>query len=298
METSHRRKDGTIYHVEISNNGAEFAGQKLVFSVCRDITERKRAEAEQKALLEKIQDVNAKLEQSNRELQDFAYIASHDLREPLRKVTSFGSLLNDSLSGKMDEDEKENLEFMIDGAGRMQTMIDDLLTYSRLTTKAKAPEPVDLNTIVHELEKFELATSLEETGGKIIIPELLPVIQGEESQMRQLFQNLIGNGLKFHKPNETPEITVRFTGTNNHLADIEIQDNGIGIAEQYHDQIFTMFKRLNSREKYQGNGIGLAVCKKIVERHGGQIGLESKPGKGSTFWFTVPVVQEPIPVTV
>ena len=291
FETRQRRKDGTVFDVEMSSSSATIAGQKLIFCVCRDITDRKQAEAEQQTLLEKLQNVNARLEQSNRELQDFAYIASHDLREPLRKVSSFGLLLNESLAKKMNNDEKENLEFMIDGAQRMQTMIDDLLTYSRVTTKAKPPEPVDLNTIVHDLEKFELAALLEETGGNIVIPEPLPVIQGEESQMRQLFQNLIGNGLKFHKRNKPPKITVRSTVTDSQMAYIEIQDNGIGIAEEYHEHIFTMFKRLNSRDTYKGNGIGLAVCRKIVRRHGGEIGVTSKPGEGSTFHFTLPLAK-------
>jgi PAS domain S-box-containing protein len=292
VETSQRRKDGSIYYVEINSNQAEVAGQNLIFSMVRDITERKQAEAEQIALLEKLQDVNAKLEQSNQALQDFAYIASHDLREPLRKVSSFGSLLQDSLAEKMDDDERENLEFMIDGAQRMQTMIDDLLTYSRLTTKAKAPEVVDLNTIVDNLKEFELAAQIDETGGIISIPHALPKVLAEESQMRQLFQNLIGNGLKYRKPDVKPVITISSVDTDNHMVQIDIQDNGIGISEEYHKQIFVMFKRLHSRSSFEGSGIGLAICKKIVNRHGGDIGVVSKPGKGSTFRFTLPLPKD------
>ncbi len=293
FETSHRRKDGSTYDVEISTNAAIFAGQKLIFCVCRDITERKRIEAEQKALLEQLKDVNNKLEQSNRELQDFAYIASHDLREPLRKVSSFGSLLEESLSEKLSDDEKENLEFMIDGAQRMQTMIDDLLTYSRLTTKAQEPKAVDLNNIVRDLKKLELAVLLEETGGTITLLKALPTVYVEESQMRQLFQNLIGNGLKFHKPDVKPAIIIDFIEKTDGMVRIEIRDNGIGIPEEYNEQIFTMFKRLHSRDNYKGNGIGLAVCKKIVKRHGGEIGVESNQNQGSTFWFTLPRPRDP-----
>jgi PAS domain S-box-containing protein len=289
VETSQRRKDGSIYYVEINSNEAEVAGQNLIFSMVRDITERKQAEAEQIALLEKLQEVNAKLEQSNQALQDFAYIASHDLREPLRKISSFGSLLQDSLTEKIDDDERENLEFMIDGAQRMQMMIDDLLTYSRLTTKAKAPEVVDLNTIVKNLMEFELAEQLDETGGTISIPYVLPKVLAEESQMRQLFQNLIGNGLKYRKPDVRPVITISFADTGNHMVQIDIQDNGIGIPEEYHKQVFVMFKRLHSRSSFEGNGIGLAICKKIVNRHGGDIEVISKPGEGSTFRFTLPL---------
>ena len=253
-----------------------------------DISGRKRAEEEREALLQDIKKINRKLEESNKELQDFAYIASHDLREPLRKISSFSALLQDSLKGKLDEDQQENLEFMIDGAERMQNMIDDLLTYSRLTTRAKPPQRVDLNEVVEDVKKLELAALLDETKGTIHVPELLPPVQADPSQMHQLFQNLIGNGLKFHKEGIPPEITIRARQAENNMIRIEVEDNGIGIDEEYHEQVFVMFKRLHSREQYEGTGIGLAACKKIVNRHGGDIGVKSTPGEGSTFWFTLP----------
>jgi PAS domain S-box-containing protein len=288
FETKHRRKDGSTYDVEISTNAAVFAGQKLIFCICRDITERKRLEEEREALLQEIRRINQRLEEANKELQDFVYIASHDLREPLRKISSFGTLLQDSLEGKLDEDQQENFQFMIDGAQRMQDMIDALLTYSRLTTKAKPPEWVDLNKVIEDLKKVELATILDETQGIIHVPKLLPSVQADPSQMHQLFQNLIGNGLKFHKGEISPKIIIRAHEEENNMIRIEVQDNGIGIDEKYYDQLFTMFKRLHSREQYEGTGIGLANCKKIVERHGGSIGIKSTLGKGSTFWFTLP----------
>ncbi len=256
--------------------------------ISRDITERKRLEEEREALLQNIKNINQKLEEANKELQDFVYIASHDLREPLRKISSFGTLLEESLRGKLDEDQRENLEFMIDGARRMQNMIDALLTYSRLTTKAKPFEWVNLNEVVEDVKKFELAALLEETQGAIHIPKPLPSVQADPIQMHQLFQNLIGNGLKFHKEGVLPEVTIRAYDLGNHMIRIEVEDNGIGIDEKYHSQLFTMFRRLHTREQYEGTGIGLAVCKKIVERHGGSIGVRSKPGEGSTFWFTLP----------
>jgi len=284
------RKDGTRGFSDVSISPLKNAkGEIFGFrGISRDITERKQLEEEREALLQEIRKINRKLEEANKELQDFVYIASHDLREPLRKISSFGTLLQDSLKGKLNEDQQENFEFMIDGARRMQDMIDALLTYSRLTTKAKPPEWVDLNKVIEDLKKVELATMLDETGGIIHVPELLPSVQADPSQMHQLFQNLIGNGLKFRKEGISPEIIIRAHEIDIDMIRIEVEDNGIGIDEKYHGQLFTMFKRLHSRDQYEGTGIGLASCKKIVERHGGNIGIMPTIGKGSTFWFTLP----------
>ncbi len=288
FESVHLRKDGSIMPAEVHGRTIESGGRKLILTVVRDITERKRLEKEREALLQEMRKINQKLEEANKGLQDFVYIASHDLREPLRKISSFGTLLQDSLKGKLSDDQQENLEFMIDGTRRMQDMIDALLTYSRLTTKAKSLEWVDLNKVIEDLKKLDLATMLDETRGTIHVPEPLPSVQADLSQMHQLFQNLIGNGLKFHKKEMPPEIIIRAYEAENNMIRIEVEDNGIGINEKYHSQLFTMFKRLNSREQYEGTGIGLASCKKIVERHGGNIGIKSTLGKGSTFWFTLP----------
>jgi PAS domain S-box-containing protein len=284
------RKDGTRGFSDVSVSPLKNAkGEIIGFrGISRDITARKRLEEEREALLQEIRKINRKLEEANNELQDFVYIASHDLREPLRKIASFGTLLQDSLKGKLSDDQQENLEFMIGGARRMQDMIDALLTYSRLTTKAKPPEWVDLNKVIEDLKKLELATMLDETRGTIHVPGPLPSVQADLSQMHQLFQNLIGNGLKFHKKEMPPEIIIRAYEAENNVIRIEVEDNGIGIDEKYHSQLFTMFKRLHSKEQYEGTGIGLASCKKIVERHGGNIGIKSTLGKGSTFWFTLP----------
>ena len=292
LSIGHRfiRKDRTRGFSDVSISPLKSAkGEIIGFrGISRDITARKRLEEEREALLQDIKKINRKLEEANKELQDFVYIASHDLREPLRKISSFGTLLQDSLKGKLDEDQQENFEFMIDGARRMQNMIDALLTYSRLTTKAKPPQRVDLHKVIENLKKLELATLLDETQGSIHVPKTLRSVQADPSQMHQLFQNLIGNGLKFHKEGIAPEITIRAHEVENNMIRIEVEDNGIGIDEKYHGQLFTMFKRLHSREQYEGTGIGLASCKKIVERHGGNIGIKSTLGKGSTFWFTLP----------
>jgi len=288
-ESVRRRKDGRLVDVSILSYPIRY-NDKLVgaYFIYTDITERKQLEKEREALLQEIRKINQRLEVANKELQDFVYIASHDLREPLRKISSFGTLLQDSLKGKLDEDQQENFEFMIGGALRMQDMIEALLTYSRLTTKAKPPEWVDLNKVIEDLKKLELATVLDETRGIIHVPKPLPSIQADPSQMHQLFQNLIGNGLKFHKEGIPPEIIIRAYEVEENMIRIEVEDNGIGIDEKYHGQLFAMFKRLHSREQYEGTGIGLASCKKIVERHGGNIGIKSTPGKGSIFWFTLP----------
>jgi signal transduction histidine kinase/predicted transcriptional regulator len=265
--------------------------QHAMLNMVQDLeTEKHEAESAKTAF----EAINIKLERSNKELQDFTYIASHDLREPLRKVSAFGQLLQESLKGKLDEDEEENFAFMIDGATRMQQLVNDLLVYSRVTTKAKPPERVDLNEVIKNLKDVELAVQVEEAGGVINVPEPLPSVHADPSQIHQLLQNLIGNGLKYSRKGVAPVITVRSRQEAGKTVRIEVQDNGIGIKEEYYANIFGMFKRLYSREEYEGSGIGLAICKKIVERHGGEIGVESNLDGGSTFWFTVPIT---LPVT-
>ena len=273
-------------NMKLEERAKELEGARLAtLNIAEDLDEA-RIEAE-KAKGE-IEETNIKLERSNRELHDFTYIASHDLREPMRKISAFGQLLQESLKGKLDEDEEENFAFMIDGANRMQQMIDALLSYSRVTTLAKPAKRMDLNKAIGDLRSVELAVLLEETGGTIHVPEPLPAVQADPSQVHQLLQNLIGNGLKFHREGIAPEITVRSRRVNDNMVRVEVEDNGIGIEEANYEKIFGMFQRLHFREDYGGTGIGLAVCKKIVERHGGSIGVNSAPGKGSTFWFTMP----------
>jgi len=242
--------------------------------VARDITERKQADDALKNL--------------NRQLQDFVYIASHDLREPLRKISSFGELLKEALDGTIADDDQENLDFMIDAANRMEQMIDALLAYSRVSSQEIPYRTVDLNELVEQLEQIEISALLEETDAAIEIPEPLPQVAARAGQVKQLLQNLIGNGIKYRREGIQPRIRIRSKPDKNNMVRIEVEDNGIGIKQQYHSDIFTMFKRLHPRGEYDGTGIGLALCKKIVEGHGGQIGVESNFGHGSTFWFTLP----------
>ena len=286
----YKSKDGEPVYFDVNVGPiTDYAGLYQGDLVCfNDITERIIAENERVVLLTDLQNVNDKLTQSNKELQDFAYIASHDLQEPMRKISSFGLLLKESLENKLDEDQQENFDFMIDAANRMQTMITDLLSYSRLTTKAKPFTRVDLNEIIANLNKVDLAERLVETGGSIVVPESLPSLYGDPTQIHQLMLNLVNNGLKFHRPDVPPIITIRASIDDTENVRVEVIDNGIGIPQQYHQQIFTMFKRLHSRSEYDGTGIGLAVCSKIVSRHGGKITVSSIQGEGATFIFTLP----------
>jgi len=251
--------------------------------------EQKKPEGAIKQLNHELEEAVEKLGRANNEIKDFVYIASHDLREPVRKISSFGELLSDSLKDKLSDDEKENLGFMIDGAKRMQQMIDALLTYSRVTTRGVGFEPVDLNKVVEELCAVELAVKIEETGAEIAVPERLHNVNCDPAQIRQLMQNLIADGLKYQKKGVAPEITIRSSVADNGMVRVEVADNGIGIKQEQFENVFVMFKRLHSRREYEGTGIGLAICKKIVERHEGDIGVISTYGEGTTFWFTMPV---------
>jgi signal transduction histidine kinase len=262
-----------------------------------EMDERKRAEKALEVSNRDLAVAVSKLQETNRELEDFVYIASHDLHEPLRKISAFGELLKESLGDKLQEDERENLDFMIDGADRMTQMIEGLLTYSRLNAEKASFGAVDLNEIIQQLQQLELATMLEETNGAIEVPRSLPRVKADSVQMRQLLQNLIANGINYRRQGTPPQIVITAKRLNNDKVRIEVSDNGIGIKEEFHEDVFKMFKRLQSRRKYEGAGIGLAVCKKIVDNHGGRIGVESKEGEGSTFWFILSAAKEPVAVS-
>ena len=251
----------------------------------KEIVERVKAE-------HRLERTMIELERSNRELEQFAYVASHDLREPIRKVCAFSRLLESSLEGKLDADQNENLNYLTDGANRMMKMVDALLSYSRITTMAKPCEEIDLNRTVKNLETFEVAERLRETGGVIEVPERMPTVWGDQIQINELMQNLLSNALKFHRDNVPPRITILSKKRDDGFVEIGVVDNGIGIGKDTSDKIFVMFQRFHDRNKYEGSGIGLAICKKIVERHGGEIGVRPNSGGGSFFWFTLPTVKE------
>lgn len=254
----------------------------------QDITDRKRAE-------KKLKRTVTDLERSNAELQQFAYVASHDLQEPLRMVSSYVQLLAERYKGKLDSDADDFIAFAVDGALRMQTLINDLLTYSRVGTRGKPFEPTDCEAVLEQV-LANLKLAIEESGA-VITHDALPTVMADSSQLVQLIQNLTDNAIKF-RSEETPRVHISVTkgsgirgqrskSTNHKVWIFSVRDNGIGIDPEFFDRIFTIFQRLHNLEEYPGTGIGLAVCKKIVERHGGRIWVESEPGKGTTFFFTI-----------
>lgn len=232
---------------------------------------------------QQLKSLNQELMRSNQELEQFAYIASHDLREPLRMVTSFSQLLFQKYSDKLDADGEEIINFVIDGAARMESLIQDLLAYSRLGSQAKIFRSVNCEKVLKQtLSNLQL--EIQETNAQIIANPL-PTVMGDETQLVQLFQNLIANGIKYQQ--ELPVIEIDALAQTEQWL-FSIKDNGIGIDPQYKERIFQIFQRLHGRQEYPGTGIGLAICYKIVERHGGKIWVESSLGKGATFYFTLP----------
>jgi len=250
-----------------------------IISAGNDITDQRRAE-------KRLRETAAALARSNKELEQFAYVASHDLREPLRMVASYVQLLQRRYQGKFDADADQFIGFIVDGARRMQALIDDLLQYARIETRGKPPQPVDLNRIL-EVARENLQVAIEEAEAEVVLPAQLPTVPGDDTQMTQLFQNLLSNAVKFHQPDATPRVEISVTRRPGEW-EFAVRDNGIGIDPQYHERIFVIFQRLHGREQYPGTGIGLALCKKIVERHGGRIWVESQIGQGATFRFTLP----------
>jgi two-component system sensor kinase FixL len=252
-----------------------------------DITERKQAE-------ERLKVFAAKLERSNRELEEFASVASHDLQEPLRKIQAFGDRLKMTCDGELGEEGRDCLRRMQSAAGRMQTLINDLLRFSRVESKARPFVRVDLGAVAREVVS-DLEVQIERAGAVVEVGPL-PTVEADPLQMRQLMQNLIGNSLKYRRPEASPVVKVYGAGCEDDLqrdgagrpCQILVEDNGIGFDEKYLDRVFTVFQRLHGRTEYEGTGIGLAVCRKIVERHGGSITARSAPGRGATFIVTLP----------
>jgi PAS domain S-box-containing protein len=278
-----RHKGGHGIDVSVSISPvSEQSVQEGAVVIARDIRERKRAQQELHVAIER-------LEQSNRELEDFAYVASHDLQEPLRKIQAFGDRLKAKYSEELPPQARDYIERMQAAAKRMQVLINDLLTFSRVTTKAQPFVPVDLGEVAREVA-HDLEVRAHDAGGEIVIGAL-PAIEADPLQMRQLLQNLAGNGLKFHRDGVPPVVEIAGE-VEDGRARITVADNGIGFEEKYAERIFTMFERLHGRGKYEGTGIGLAICRKIVERHGGEIAARSTPGQGSTFVVTLPVKHE------
>ncbi|HEX4087038.1 MAG TPA: ATP-binding protein [Chthoniobacteraceae bacterium] len=249
-----------------------------VIGVAYDITERFRAK-------EELERAAAELRRSNEELEQFAYIASHDLQEPLRMVASYTQLLERRYAAQLDDTAREFIAYAVDGAKRMQQFIAGLLHYSRVGTEPRIMEEVNLDEVLDAaLENLRMAIA---ESGALIERQGLPRVKGDARQLAQLFQNLVGNALKFRKPGQPPHIQIT-AGPAGDFWQISVRDNGIGLNPQFSGRVFIIFQRLHTREEYEGTGLGLAICKKIVERHGGRIWVESKEGEGATFSFTLP----------
>jgi PAS domain S-box-containing protein len=271
------RKDGTEFPVEIGLNPLETEEGTLVLSAIVDITARKRGE-------EQLRHAMTELARSNAELEQFAYVASHDLQEPLRAVAGCVQALQQRYGGQLDPRADEFINHAVDGAVRMQNLISDLLAYSRVATRGQPFTPTDCAAIVRAaLANLDIA--IRESGARVTYTDL-PTVMGDPTQLTQLFQNLISNACKFR--NQQPAAIHIAAEPHKGSWVFSVRDDGIGIEPQYFERIFGLFQRLHTRVEYAGTGIGLAICKKIVERHGGRIWLESQPQQGSTFYFTIP----------
>jgi len=272
------RSNGDVFPADASISRYFIGGRRIYTAVLRDSTERQRTE---EALARQAED----LARSNADLEQFAYVASHDLQEPLRMVASYTQLLARRYRDKLDEDAHEFIGYAVDGVTRMQALINDLLAYSRVGTRGVDFSRVDLDAVLDRV-LTTLGPAMEEQGATVI-RDPLPAVRADSGQMGQLFQNLIGNAIKFRRPDAPPVVRISAARQDAEWV-FSVSDNGIGMDAGYADRIFVIFQRLHNRTEYPGTGIGLAICKKIVERHGGRIWFTSLPGEGTTFFFALP----------
>lgn len=289
LELPAMRKDGLEIPVEFSVSSVMKQGQWHALSIVRDITERRRMEEELKRhrdhLGELVREQTTELRRSYGELQQFAYVASHDMQEPLRMITSYLQLLEKRYQDKLDDDARDFITYAVDGASRLQELINSLLLYSRVGTWGKPFEPTNVEAVFGQAMN-NLERAIAESGA-VVTREDLPALMADSGQLIQLFQNLIANAIKFCS-DVTPQIHI---GVKPEKGDwlFSVHDNGLGFDMKDGERIFGVFQRLHTRQEYPGTGIGLAIARKIVERHGGRIWAEAEPGKGATFFFTLPM---------
>ena len=279
-ELTGRKKNGSTFPIELILSPLKCSEGVLVTAVIRDVTIRKAAEAERFQLLQTVDE----LKRSNEELAQFASVASHDLQEPLRMVASYTQILSRRYKGKLDADADEFIAFAVDGAARMRRLIQNLLAYSRVGTElSNLPDSSSEEALHRAL--LNLRAAIEESGAQVT-HDPLPTVKADETQLTRVFQNLVGNAIKHHNAT-VPLVHISADNVGKAKWVFSVKDNGPGIESQYVERIFGMFQRLHRREEFAGSGIGLAICKRIVERHGGSISVESHPGKGSTFRFAL-----------
>ncbi|HYV95919.1 MAG TPA: ATP-binding protein [Gemmatimonadaceae bacterium] len=259
-------------------------GARVILLAIEDITERRFADW-------RLAEQRRELVRSNEALDEFASVASHDLQEPLRKILSFGERLTTQLGTTLPADAQHSLARMLDAAQRMRTLVQDVLAYSQVTTRTLPFTPTDLAWVAREVVS-DLETAIQDAGGRVEVAHL-PVIEADALQMRQLLQNLLGNAIKYRRANIPPVVQLRSMNGHNGHCTLVVTDNGIGFNQDYAEKMFRMFERLHARTQYAGSGIGLAICRKIVERHGGTIAATSSPGQGATFTVTLPVTHAP-----
>ena len=286
------RKDGSRFWADVVVTSLRDDDGKLrgFAKVTRDFTARKKSEDANRETDRRLRAYATRLERSNRELETFASVASHDLQEPLRKIRAFGDRLVTKHGAELAPGARDDLDRMCGAAARMQELIENLLAFSRVTTKAKPFTLVALGPVARDALS-DLESRVTQSGGGVELGEL-PSLYADATQMRQLFQNLIGNALKFHRPGVPPVVRVSSRALpDGERFEILVQDNGLGFEQQYAERIFGMFQRLHGRSEFEGTGIGLAICRKIVERHNGTIVASSAPGEGALFTITLPYQQ-------
>jgi PAS domain S-box-containing protein len=284
-----RNRYGEVFTVLLSNEMLNLEGEQMMISLFHDVTERRRLAGLLGEKHEQLQRYSAELERSNQALEEFAFIASHELHEPLRKIFSFSETVRSRYRPDLPLEAQAYLDRIHNAAERMQGMLSALLTYSRVTTQVQPFQPVDLNALIADILS-ELDWQMTRENGRVEVGRL-PTIQADPFQMRLLFHNLIANGLKFHRPDAPPEIKITSRSRSKKQVTVVIQDNGIGFDERFSEQIFKPFLRLNPRTAYEGAGMGLAICRKIVERHNGAITASGIPEHGATITVTLPRVQ-------
>jgi PAS domain S-box-containing protein len=280
--------------VSAKNEKQQHGADRLILHQLLDIRDRHSAEESLEDVRNELRERNGDLERmntdlarSNADLAEFAYVVSHDLSEPLRVIAGHVQLIEERYGEVLDDDGRRWIDFAVEGCSRLRILIDDLLVYSRAGRSTPMRRSVDLNGVV-DRSLSGLRVAIEQSGAVVDVGTL-PVVRGDASQLGQLFGNLIGNAIKFHRPNEVPRVSITCRPTETDAWEIAVADNGIGIADRHRERIFGPFQRLHRREEYAGTGIGLAICRKVVERHGGRIWLEDAPKGGSRFCFTIPV---------